>query len=85
MYNMFMENGIVHGDPKVHNFIRTEHGIIAINLKFTHVLLLNDVRNEHELHGLIDEISIHTNVATVLDKAEMHYFQPFSISMFDRV
>ncbi|KAI0513319.1 hypothetical protein F5B22DRAFT_612077, partial [Xylaria bambusicola] len=73
MYHQFTQHGIMHGNPKLHNFIRTEHGVMAINLEFSH-LLPNDITNKHELASLIDEIGAVINV-TSLVQAKSHLFQ----------
>ncbi|KAI3342002.1 hypothetical protein F4824DRAFT_447818 [Ustulina deusta] len=73
MYHQFTQDGVVHGDPKLHNFIRTEHGVVAIDLEFSH-LLPNDITNEHELASLIDEIGAVIDV-TSLVQAKSHLFQ----------
>ncbi|KAI0388247.1 hypothetical protein F5Y17DRAFT_251299 [Xylariaceae sp. FL0594] len=55
MYDQFTQNGVVHGDPELHNFIHTEQGVVAIDLEYSH-LLPHDVTNEDELVGLIHKI-----------------------------
>lgn len=55
MYRSFTENGVVHGDPEFHNFLRDEDGrVFAIDLEYSHLPM--DVANEHELETLKDRI-----------------------------
>ncbi|KAI0388293.1 hypothetical protein F5Y17DRAFT_470513 [Xylariaceae sp. FL0594] len=65
MYDQFTRNGVVHGDPKLHNFIHSDHGVVAIDLEFSH-LLPHDVTNKHELASLIDEIGAIIDVSSLV-------------------
>ncbi|KAK4182609.1 hypothetical protein QBC35DRAFT_444889 [Podospora australis] len=54
-YTSFTENGIVHGDPELHNFLRDTNGrVFAIDLELSHLPI--HVTNEHELETLKDRI-----------------------------
>ncbi|KAL2259686.1 hypothetical protein VTK26DRAFT_6541 [Humicola hyalothermophila] len=56
MYSLFTKNGVVHGDPRLHNFIRTGERIVAIDLEFCHPLP-SDITNEDGLETLKDELA----------------------------
>ncbi|KAK4119949.1 hypothetical protein N657DRAFT_244972 [Parathielavia appendiculata] len=57
MYRLLTENGVVHGDAKLHNFLRDRMGkrIVAIDFELSHPLP-DDVTNDNELETLIIEI-----------------------------
>lgn len=56
-YHQLTKNGVVHGDPELHNFIRVDGcGVVAVDFEFAH-LLPHDVTNQHELEALKDKIS----------------------------
>ncbi|KAL2179613.1 uncharacterized protein P884DRAFT_268013 [Thermothelomyces heterothallicus CBS 202.75] len=55
MYNLLTENGVVHGDPQLHNFLRVGEKIVAIDFEFSRPLP-SDITNEYELEDLKDEI-----------------------------
>ncbi|KAK4654800.1 hypothetical protein QC762_0069350 [Podospora pseudocomata] len=55
MYNLLTEKGVVHGDPKLHNFLRVDKKIVAIDFELSHPLP-SDITNEHELEDLKSEI-----------------------------
>ncbi|KAK4670156.1 uncharacterized protein QC763_0039880 [Podospora pseudopauciseta] len=55
IYNLLTEKGVVHGDPRLHNFIRAHQRIVAIDFEFSYPLP-SDITNEDELEGLKSEI-----------------------------
>lgn len=34
MYNLLTENGVVYGDPRLHNFLRVNNRIVPIDFEF---------------------------------------------------
>lgn len=56
MYSLLTENGVVHGDPQLHNFLRVERGIIAIDFELSHPVYPDDICNEDGLEDLRDQI-----------------------------
>ncbi|KAK3312473.1 hypothetical protein B0H66DRAFT_585116 [Apodospora peruviana] len=55
MYNLLTKNGVVHGDPRLHNFLRIDKRIVAIDFEFSYPLP-SDVTNKDELETLKLEI-----------------------------
>ncbi|KAK4677686.1 hypothetical protein QC764_0047390 [Podospora pseudoanserina] len=55
MYNLLTKNGVVHGDPRLHNFLRVNNRIVPIDFEFSYPLP-NDITNEDELETLKGEI-----------------------------
>ncbi|KAK3331538.1 hypothetical protein B0H66DRAFT_587711 [Apodospora peruviana] len=51
MYNLLTKNGVVHGDPRLHNFLRIDKRIVAIDFEFSYPLP-SDVTNKDELETL---------------------------------
>ncbi|KAK0672407.1 hypothetical protein QBC41DRAFT_313788, partial [Cercophora samala] len=38
MYNLLTEKGVVHGDPRLHNFLRVDQWIVALDFEFSYPL-----------------------------------------------
>ncbi|KAL2143200.1 hypothetical protein VTI28DRAFT_278 [Corynascus sepedonium] len=55
MYNLLTEEGVVHGDPRLHNFLRVDKRIVAIDFEFSYPLP-SDITNEDGLETLKIEI-----------------------------
>ncbi|KAK4233091.1 hypothetical protein C8A03DRAFT_19761, partial [Achaetomium macrosporum] len=55
IYNQLTENGVVHGDPRLHNFLRVPNRIVAIDFEFSYALP-SDITNKDELETLKSEI-----------------------------
>ncbi|KAK4243264.1 hypothetical protein C7999DRAFT_36416 [Corynascus novoguineensis] len=55
MYKLLTDNGVVHRDPQLHNFLRVGEKIVAIDFELSRPLP-SDITNEHELETLKDEI-----------------------------
>ncbi|KAK4170870.1 hypothetical protein QBC36DRAFT_165645, partial [Triangularia setosa] len=55
IYNLLTEKGVVHGDPRLHNFLRVDERIVAIDFEFSHPLP-SDITNENEWETLMREI-----------------------------
>ncbi|KAK4652591.1 hypothetical protein QC762_0074710 [Podospora pseudocomata] len=55
IYNLLTKKGVVHGDPRLHNFLRVDQRIVAIDFEFSYPLP-SDITNEDELEGLKSEI-----------------------------
>jgi tRNA A-37 threonylcarbamoyl transferase component Bud32 len=55
MYNLLTEEGVVHGDPRLHNFLRVDNRIVAIDFEFSYPLP-SDITNKDELETLKIEI-----------------------------
>ncbi|RWA08487.1 hypothetical protein EKO27_g6631 [Xylaria grammica] len=83
MYDVLTRNGVVHGDPKLHNFIRTKDRVVAIDFEFS-CLLPSDVTNAEELRTLIDEIGRTIDVESLEDPAEMEAFWRAHNEMADK-
>lgn len=56
MYSLLTENGVVHGDPHLHNFLRVEQRVMAIDFEFSHLVFPEGESNEDELLDLQDQI-----------------------------
>ncbi|KAK4649711.1 uncharacterized protein QC761_0024170 [Podospora bellae-mahoneyi] len=56
IYNLLTEKGVVHGDPKLHNFLRVDQRIVAIDFELSNPLP-SDITNELELRDLVSEIA----------------------------
>jgi len=54
-YNLLTKEGVVHGDPRLHNFLRVDQRIIAIDFELS-CPLPSDITNEDELETLKGEI-----------------------------
>ncbi|KAK1773026.1 hypothetical protein QBC45DRAFT_428647 [Copromyces sp. CBS 386.78] len=55
-YRLLTEEGVVHGDPNLHNFIRVNNErTVAIDFEFSYPLP-SDIRNEHDFETLKDQI-----------------------------
>lgn len=55
MYRLLTEEGILHRDPNLHNFLRVNGRTVAIDFEFSK-RLPNDVTNEQEFETLKDKI-----------------------------
>ncbi|KAL2129655.1 hypothetical protein VTI74DRAFT_7489 [Chaetomium olivicolor] len=55
IYKLLTEKGVVHGDPRLHNFLRVDKRIVAIDFEFSYPLP-SDVTNEDALETLKNEI-----------------------------
>ncbi|KAK0739020.1 hypothetical protein B0T21DRAFT_361771 [Apiosordaria backusii] len=55
MYDLLTENGVCHGDPRLHNFLRVDKRIVAIDFEFSRPLS-SKITNEDELETLKIEI-----------------------------
>ncbi|KAK4095747.1 hypothetical protein N658DRAFT_99969 [Parathielavia hyrcaniae] len=55
IYNLLTEKGVVHGDPRLHNFLRVDNRIVAIDFEFSYPLP-SDITNKDELETLKIEI-----------------------------
>lgn len=80
MYDSLTENGVVHGDAKLHNFIRVVlpdgmNAVVAVDFEFSE-LLPADITNEMEMQTLIDEIDEIVDTKVPSDEAEMLHIPP---------
>jgi tRNA A-37 threonylcarbamoyl transferase component Bud32 len=66
IYNLLTEKGVVHGDPRLHNFLRVDKRIVAIDFEFSYPLP-NDITNEDELQTLKSEIEKRVRQAQGVD------------------
>lgn len=58
-YNKLTEQGVVHGDPRLHNFLYapSRDGVVAVDFEFADLVVPgSDVTNEHEFGDLEEEI-----------------------------
>ena len=55
VYTALTQHGVVHGDPKLHNFFRVGDRVVAINLEMANPLPC-DITNEDELRTMESEI-----------------------------
>lgn len=55
MYDLLTENGVLHGDPRLHNFLRVHQRIVAIDFELSEPLT-SEITNEHGLESLEDDI-----------------------------
>ncbi|KAK4135908.1 hypothetical protein BT67DRAFT_263987 [Trichocladium antarcticum] len=55
IYSLLSEEGVVHGDPRLHNFLRVGNGIIAIDFELSYPFP-SDISNEDGLEALKIEI-----------------------------
>ncbi|KAK4194050.1 hypothetical protein QBC40DRAFT_161357, partial [Triangularia verruculosa] len=55
MYNLLTENEVLHGDPRLHNFLRIDQKVVAIDFELSEPLF-GDITNEEELETLKGDI-----------------------------
>lgn len=58
-YNKLTDAGVVHGDPRLHNFLYapSRDGVVAVDFEFADLVVPgSDVTNEHEFGALEEEI-----------------------------
>lgn len=55
MYDLLTEKGVLHGDPRLHNFLRVHQRIVAIDFELSEPLT-SKITNEHGLETLKDDI-----------------------------
>ena len=55
MYDLLTKEGVVHGDPRLHNFLRVGKRVVAIDFEFSYPLP-SDIKNEDGLETLKSEI-----------------------------
>lgn len=48
VYDKLTEHGVLHGDPRLHNFLRHNERVVAIDIEFSRPLSNSDTSNEHE-------------------------------------
>lgn len=48
VYDKLTEHGVLHGDPRLHNFLRHDGGVVAIDFEFSCLLSNTNISNEDE-------------------------------------
>lgn len=48
VYDKLTEHGVLHGDPRLHNFLRHHERVVAIDFEFSYPLSNSDASNEEE-------------------------------------
>ncbi|KAK4663885.1 uncharacterized protein QC763_0080150 [Podospora pseudopauciseta] len=59
MYDLLTKNGVLHGDPRLHNFLRVDQRVVAIDFELSEPLV-GDITNEEELETLKGDIKRRT-------------------------
>lgn len=62
-YGLLDEHGVAHGDPALHNFMRTSKGLVAIDFEFAYPLLSGSIINQEALETLRSEIERRVRIA----------------------
>lgn len=57
------EHGVAHGDPTLHNFMRTSKGLVAIDFEFAYPLLSGSITNQEALETPRSEIGRRVRIA----------------------